>query len=249
MIPHLCTKGLAVCLASGPSLTQADVDYCRHRATVIAVNDAVLLAPWADVLYSSDRSWWRRVGLKSGYNGLKVKVANAPWKKSDKSIYPREEFGIVILRNMGEAGLELDRTSLRNYQNSGSAAINLAVHLGAKRILLLGYDMRASSKGLTHFFERSPQPIRSPYIRFRQLTKTMVEPLREAGIEVINCTPKSALDCFPMMPLREALPECDVNPLSSRICEIGTQSCETSHAITVMASDYSLVTNADGSLL
>jgi hypothetical protein len=31
--------------------------------------------------------------------------------------------------------------------------------------------------------------------------------LRKAGVEVINCTPKSALTVFPMMALRAALPE------------------------------------------
>ena len=47
-----------VVVASGPSLTAEDVDYCRERAAVIVVNDNYKLAPWADVLYAADPEWW-----------------------------------------------------------------------------------------------------------------------------------------------------------------------------------------------
>ena len=39
-----------VCAASGPTLTAADLAYARRRAPVVAVNDAIRLAPWAPVL-------------------------------------------------------------------------------------------------------------------------------------------------------------------------------------------------------
>ena len=50
-MPRLSDGGTIVCLATGPSLTQADVDAVRGQAdAVIAISDAVDLAPWADVL-------------------------------------------------------------------------------------------------------------------------------------------------------------------------------------------------------
>ena len=49
---------LAICIASGPSLTQEDVDYCRGKGKVYAVNNVYTLAPWADVLYACDQAWW-----------------------------------------------------------------------------------------------------------------------------------------------------------------------------------------------
>jgi head-tail adaptor len=52
-----------VVLGCGPSLTQADVDYCRGKAEVMAVNDAWRLAPWADWMYAADVSWW---GMHAG---------------------------------------------------------------------------------------------------------------------------------------------------------------------------------------
>ena len=58
MVPRAWVDETAVCIASGPSLTQADVDYVRGKARVIVVNNGYLLAPWADVLYAADARWW-----------------------------------------------------------------------------------------------------------------------------------------------------------------------------------------------
>jgi hypothetical protein len=204
MLPRICTTGTVVCIASGPSLTTEDCEYVRGKATAIAVNDAVRLAPWADVLYSSDRGWWHANKLGKDFAGLRVKVATKPWVKTDVRKYPLRESGIVVLKNYGIEGLELQPDGIRNLQNSGSAAINVAVHLGAKRILLIGYDMGVC-KGRAHFYDTKPVAIRSPYILFRRLTGTMVKPLKAAGIDVINCSRETALEHFPRQPLREAL--------------------------------------------
>jgi len=48
-----------VVVASGPSLTREDVEYCRDKAKVIVVNDCYRLAPWADICYASDYDWYR----------------------------------------------------------------------------------------------------------------------------------------------------------------------------------------------
>jgi hypothetical protein len=58
-VPKLCPGGTVVCIGGGPSLTRDDVDYCRGKAFVIAINDAYKLAPWADALYACDGLWWR----------------------------------------------------------------------------------------------------------------------------------------------------------------------------------------------
>lgn len=202
MLPRLCSTGTVVCLAPGPSLTTEDCDYVHGKATVIAINDAVRLAPWADVLYSSDRGWWQRNKLARDFAGIRMKVANAEWKTGDAREYPLDESGIVILKNTGVTGVDFMAPGIRNLQNSGGAAINVAVHLGATRILLLGYDM-GLQKGRSHFIELGSRP--SPYIRFRRLLQTMVAPLEQAGITVLNCSRHTDLEAFPRAVLREVL--------------------------------------------
>ena len=185
-----------VCVGTGPSLTQADVDFCRGKARVIAVNDAYRLAPWADVLYACDGRWWDwHKGVKE-FRGLKFGMTIRKHLHAD----------VIRLRNAGSKGLCLESDGLCTGRNSGYQAINLAVHLGAARILLLGYDMTRDRNGRSHFFGEHPrQGLPSPYPAFRQMFPTLVKPLAQLGIEVINCTQATALETFPKQPLDEAL--------------------------------------------
>lgn len=197
-VPALCPGGTVVCLGGGPSLHAEDIDACRHRATVIAVNDAWRLAPWAAALIASDAAWWAHHQGVPGFSGLKycVEPSAARWP------------GVQVLRNTGDDGLERDPTGLRTGRNTGAAAVNLAVHFGAARVLLLGYDMEAADEAHSHWFGAHKAPLRggSPYALFREMFAKMVEPLQAAGVEVINCSRHTALTCFPRQPLAEALP-------------------------------------------
>jgi len=166
---------------------------------VIAINDAYRLAPWADVLYACDERWW-----KWQYRGHTREIAAFAGVRY--SIDPRAGKWphVQVLRNTGRAGLERDPSALRHGHNSGYQAVNLAVHFGAARILLLGYDMQATG-GHEHWFGHHPMVKRSPYGLFRQHFQEIVKPLREAGVEVWNCSRATALDVFPRLDLETAL--------------------------------------------
>lgn len=196
-VPSLCPGGTVVCLGGGPSLCAEDVDYCRGKATVLAINDAWRLAPWADALIASDAAWWAHYRGVPAYTGLKfcLEASAAKWP------------GVQVLRNTGAEGLETEPTGVRTGRNTGAAAINLAVHFGAARVLLLGYDMEAKDENRSHWFGGHPLGLRggSPYALFRQMCATMVAPLAALGVTVINCSRHTALTCFPRQPLREVL--------------------------------------------
>ncbi len=191
----------AVCFGGGPSLTQHDVDACRDSGMLgISVNDAFRIAPWCEVLYSSDLAWWKQYAGVPEFTGLKYSVQNdnpRAWRKLPSDIQ--------VLENTGDIGLELAPTGLRTISNSGGAAINLAVHLGATRVILLGYDMKRGQK--VHWFGNHPDPLRnhSPYTMFAAKFNTMVQPLKAAGIDVVNCSPDSALSAFRKARLEDVL--------------------------------------------
>jgi len=195
-----------VCAASGPTLTAEDLAYARRRAHVVAVSDAVRLAPWAPVLYSSDRRWWHYYAGAPEFRGHKVGVG---WKLGDSSPIPRAP-GIHVLEHTGPEGLELVSTGLRTGGHSGYAAINLAVHLGARRIVLLGYTCGRVG-GASHFFGRHPSGLEEStdqhYAAFRRAYDALVAPLAELGVAVINATPGSTITAFPCAPLMAAFRE------------------------------------------
>lgn len=200
-----CQFGTVACLASGPSLEAEDVAVVRGRATVIAVNDAVRLAPWADVLYSSDPSWWAQHKYHQGFAGVRVMVD--PIRAHKTYQHPGLEQGVIVLKNTGKEGIEWSPDGLRTAINSGAAAINLAVHLGANRIVLLGYDMGQWPDGRKHFHNTTRTVSYSAYDAFRRFTATMAAPLAEAGIDVVNCSRRTHLTCFRQAPLSEVFPE------------------------------------------
>lgn len=198
-----CRFGTVICVASGPSLAPEDVAYVRDKGTVIAINDAVQLAPWADVLYSSDPGWWAKHRYMRDFPGPRVTVDRVKWHKG--RTLPTEH-GLIVLRNTGKSGIEFEPDGLRTAINSGGAAINYAVHLGAKRIVLLGYDMGPWNRR-QHFHETHAGMSASAYDVFIKLIGTMAAPLAQAGIDVVNCSRRTRLTCFRCAPLTEALPE------------------------------------------
>lgn len=195
-VPRAYPGATIVCLGCGPSLTKDDVAKVRGRAVVIAINDAYRLAPWADVLYACDGKWWGWHPEALAFRGAKYALDR----------YAQRFAGVAVLKNTGTKGLERDPKGLRTGRNSGYQAINLAVHFGAARIILLGYDLGPDHKGRTHWFGDHPDRVVSPYRLMRQEFLTLVAPLKEAAVEVVNCSRRTALEAFPVKPLEEILP-------------------------------------------
>jgi len=165
-----------VIIATGQSLKTEDVEYVRGRAKVIAVSDSYKIAPWADVLVSHDSKWWRHHNGVPEFKGEKFCAQTAPGAK------PFRIFGY-------DSGL-----------NSGLYGMYKARSMGAKRIILLGFDMHGD-----HFFGKHPEPLtNTPAAKFDHFIKQFD---LWSGCEVINCTPGSALKKFPMADLRETLPD------------------------------------------
>lgn len=191
-----------VCIASGPSLRPEDVNLVRGRARVIVVNTSYQLAPWADVLYACDEKWWNWHKGVPDFQGLKFGLDRIEKRKP----VPFHKLpSVQVLQNTGAEGLELSPHGLRHGKNSGYQAINLAVHLGAARILLLGYDMKCGKHGELHWHPDHPHRTSLDVNNWLRYYATLVQPLQALKIEVLNCTSRSALRCFPMVSLREAL--------------------------------------------
>jgi hypothetical protein len=70
-------------LAAGRASPPADVEACRGKTRVIAVNDAYRLAPFADVLYACDEKWWKWHQGVPSFTGLKYGMAIRPGKYPD----------------------------------------------------------------------------------------------------------------------------------------------------------------------
>ena len=195
-VPALCPGGVVACIAGGPSVTPAQLAAVRGQVdAVIAINGSYRAAPWADALYACDDRWRRLERGAPSFTGHKfaLEPGAARWP------------GVVVLRNTGHEGLETDPSGVRTGRNSGYQAINVAVHLGARRVILLGYDMTIGPDGRRHHYDATG-PTRLPFQMWLHHFETIVAPLAARGVDVVNCSPRTALRVFPCRPLAEVLP-------------------------------------------
>lgn len=214
----------AVVIGCGPSLTKEQVALVGElraagEVRAVVVNDAYLLASWADVQYAADSHWhqWHQEGIAkpalklsaeqvkerwASFAGQKCTIQNSGANVTDEAVH--------MLRNRSfpshSMGLSLDPTALVTGRNSGFQAMNLAVLAGAKQIVLLGFDGAPAKDGREHFHGGHPRPTPvAAYPLYRQAMSAAENALAEAGVEVVNCSPGSAIDSFPKKALEDVL--------------------------------------------
>lgn len=183
-----------VLVAGGKSLSLAQVRMvgiarANSFVRVIAINDAVYPCWFADAVYACDRQWLAEHDGVPGFDGRRITLKhqnNPVWEEADWLI------------STGPEGFEPDPGGLRTAGNSGYQALNLCAHLGASKVLLVGYDMRGGAA--SHWFGEHPDGCRKnmtrPFEARAHHFVGLAEPLRERGIDVVNCTPGSAITAF-----------------------------------------------------
>ena len=155
-------------------------------------------------MYAADAHFWRHHihDINCGFGGKRWSCetpGKTNWGKKDIT-----DWNINILNVDTQAkGLSRDADTVHSGGNSGYQAINLAYHLGATRIILLGFDMFCHG-GRSHWFGDHPASFpnsKGNPARFIADFRT-IKP-EDYGIEIINCSRVTALDAFPVMALEE----------------------------------------------
>ncbi len=193
-VPRTWPDETVFVVGGGPSLSGFDPSVLHHQK-IIVVNNSYRLIPFADVLYFGDCRWfrWHKSEI-ANFRGKRVSTCN------------RAGPGVYIMKTTGNRGLEVKTTGLK-FAGSGYAAVNLAIHFGAKRVVLLGFDMKPNEDGRHNWHEPHEARTRNDIYDRTMLPKfeTMIDPLKELGVEVFNATVGSKLKVFPMVDLGDML--------------------------------------------
>lgn len=193
-VPLLWPGETCAVLASGPSMNGDVADTVRAAGIrAIAVCRTVELAPWADMVYAADMMWWNE------YHSRVKKL------RALKVTCEQNAFADTMRLTVGkESGFSEDPAVINTGGNSGYQAICIAVHAGAKKILLCGFDMHGK-----HWHPEYRSPLKThdndSFLKWLGRFPSLKEPLEKRGVEVINCTPGSALKVWPLVELRDAL--------------------------------------------
>jgi len=193
--------------ASGPSLTEDVAWTCRKARwfgpyRIVCVSDAYKRFINADVLYSCDEAWWDKHDGAKEFRGERWSSQGEDKKHNDDKLKCADKHGLRLVRGRIGNQFSTDPSFIYYGSNSGFQAVNLAILRGATKIILVGFDMRVVA-GKTHFFGSHPPGLRDTkdYSGFLRAFKTAAP----GPVPIINATPDSALTCFPMMPLKDAI--------------------------------------------
>lgn len=193
----------AYVVGGGTSLTDFDWAAIAGKNT-IGINSAYRLGSHVlRILLWGDYAWWERIGRKGTetFGGLVVGCADrleqgrpdpCPW--------------LLVMRRATSRRLSHDK--LLFCGNTGSMGINLALILGARRVFLLGFDMKLNAEGTRANWHDDPRygpPKAEVYRRFMNEMRAIPASLKEAfpGTEIVNVNDDSELKLFPTVTLRE----------------------------------------------
>lgn len=189
-----------ILIAGGPSLTRADVALCEQSGhPLLGINNAYQITDKLSIHYACDTKWWRK-----HWNQIYKGPDRYSLKKNDKDAGVT---GVTQMENDGTYGISHQWPKLRTGQNSGYQAINLAYLLGYKTLILLGYDMQETG-GEVHWHglhQGLMNPSDTQFSRWRENFIVLAHELRDRGLEVINATRQTALECFPRADLEKLL--------------------------------------------
>jgi hypothetical protein len=168
-----------------------------HNKHIIGVNTAFMLGDWVEMTFFGDKGFFLKYRHQlAEYTGLKLSSAS----NIEQSRFSGD--GIKYLRKdpSRPTGISLNRATVSWNKNSGAAAISVAAHTGATRIILVGFDMKNSADHSQHWhgeYGRQGHPPkdgkRLPFHRHLLGWDNIAKHARKRGIEILNASPDSAI--------------------------------------------------------
>ncbi len=197
-LPRAWEGEVAYVVASGPSLR--GFDYGRiDGLNVVAVNLQHRSVPFAPVCYFSDRRCWQ--WYKASF------IEHPGLKITCQSLAKVDHPDVLNVRSSGRRGLEDDPRKIKDGNCSAYGAMHVAYHLGAAKIVVLGLDLREGQDGRHHAHDEHPVQFKPIGLEKMAIYfPTLAAKLRSKGVEVVNASPTSRLDCFPKLPIDQCVP-------------------------------------------
>lgn len=202
MLPRIFAGAEVVLVAGGPSLAGFDWGRLAGR-NVVAINRAYEVLPNARALWWSDHGFYRQHAAQIEAHGAELKCSGFR-PGHDRLRYPE---WVRTYTFSGVDGFDPDPGCIRHGRNGGYAALHLVAHLGPpRRAVLLGYDMRHAG-GRSHWHSGHGRfvPEQTLVDAMLPLFATLTGPLAALGVEVINASPESRIECWPRVTIDDVL--------------------------------------------
>lgn len=178
-----------------------------HDKCIIGINVAYRLGDWVNLMFCGDKPFILKNERDfKEFSGIKVSChsfANKPERHWMKYVEKDNRKPYGITENPFKVSWNL---------NSGAAAISLARNLGAKRVILLGFDMNLNNKQ-QHFHDEyrrglilsDKQKRGLPFDRHLKGFPIIKKDADRLGLEILNTSLNSTITCFEKVSIKELL--------------------------------------------
>lgn len=199
-----------VCIGTGPSLALTDIDAARRKGfRLFGCNNVFQIVPDLELTYACNLEWWQI------YWGAIQKHPCEKWTTNETAA---RVYGVNYIRERGGEGLCQEPNVIHHGHGSGFSLLSMAHKAGARRVILLGYDMHYAADYDGHSQRIGSTPRHSELLlpggeypaalqhwpkvavkngRHFELIR-LYETVREQGlIEIVNGSPTSPFEVFP----------------------------------------------------
>jgi|DEB0MinimDraft_10_1074344.scaffolds.fasta_scaffold02917_15 hypothetical protein len=190
-----------VCIGTGPSLTLEQIDIARQKGfRLFGCNRVFEIVPDLELLYAVNLAFWDEYGEAAKTHGAEL------WTTNQRAA---AKHGLHHICERNAPGLSIDPDYIHHGHGSGYSLVSMAHKMGAERILLLGYDLkyapdydgrsRKVGSSPRHYFGEYPASMQhwpsvqvkgGVHVELLSLYKSIFE---QGLVEIVNCTPGSAL--------------------------------------------------------
>lgn len=188
-----------VCIGTGPSLKIEQIQIARNKGyRLFGCNRVYEIVPDLELLYGCNLNFWDE-----------YMPIDHPCEKWTTNPHAAKKHGINWIDEMWGEGLCENPNIIHHGHGSGYSLVGMAHKKGATRVLLLGYDLKYSQNydglqrntgGPRHYFGEYPKHLQhwpsksimnGIHVELVGLYKTIHH---QGLIELVNCTPNSALE-------------------------------------------------------
>lgn len=196
IIPYSEGRNIFV-IGGGPSVNDILPDKSiLNNELVIATNNAYKLYPDALICHFADRVWygWHKDCIHKEFNGI---ITTATTNKNTDFYRSGKFYTFTKVMCKNKIGVSFDLNKVAG-NNAGHHAINIAIHLKARNIVLIGFDMDSKNPKGTHWHNDHKRITNTS-----QYTHTMIPDMKKIPVDIKdipckiwNMNPKSAIKCF-----------------------------------------------------
>jgi len=203
LIPRGAWKGhRCFIIGGGPTVLTHNLDRLAGELT-IGVNRAYDVY-YPSILCALDPQFyeWAETGAFGIFSEMRYR--SYPGTKAWAQVRPDT--------SVNASGIYTVENIARHCNNSGQAAINLAIELGASPIYLIGFDMKGNPTNFHDGYPTGASPdVYEGYVK--SIESSVPERAKEYGVEIINLSTDSALTAFPHGDFDEVLDSKPVRPI------------------------------------